>query len=194
MGARMSTGLFFVLLLFVPAILAARDSGDTDDFTAYVDQIRKWGMTENARMSIGMMASIQAGSTIPFFQKDDSTGAYFSGYRSASCPKPDMSEAERQELRDEYAAKTDPLIEKMRLLADTNNSGFITTEEGAEFRAIVEFGYRASHVVNNEGHDMKKICAGLSMSEERVREQAGQYKKLRVEARAAGLDFPDLDL
>jgi hypothetical protein len=151
-------------------------------------------MTENARMSIRMMASIQAGTTLPFFQKDDSTGAYWPGYRSASCPKPDMSEAERQELRDEYEAKTDPFIEKMRPLADADHSGFITTEEGAEFRALVEFGYRAAHVVGNEGHDMKKICAGLSMSEESVRERAEQYKELLAKARAGGLDLPDLDL
>jgi len=34
MRARMSTGCFFVFLLFVPTILAAEDPRDTDDFTA----------------------------------------------------------------------------------------------------------------------------------------------------------------
>jgi len=193
MKARMSTGWFF-FLLFVPAIVAAEDPRDKDDFTTYVDQIRKWGMTENARMSIGMIASIEAGATLLSFQKDDSSGAYFPRYMSASCPKPDMSESEREEWRDELEAKVAPFIGKMRPIADTNNSGFVTTEEGREFRAVVEFGYQASHIVNKEGHDMKKICAGLSMNEERARERAKQYRKLLAEARAAGLDLPDLDL
>jgi len=151
-------------------------------------------MTENARASIGLMASIEAGTMLLSFQKDDSSGAFWPRYMSASCPKPEMSETERQELRDELEAKIAPCMEKMRPIADTNNSGFVTTEEGAEFREIVEFGYKASHVVNEEGHDMERICAGLSMKEERVRERAKQYKTLLAKARAAGLDLPDLDL
>jgi len=193
MRARMSMGWFF-LLTFVPAIVGAADPRDTEDFAAYVDQIRKWGMTEYARGSIHMVASIEAGTRLLSFQKDDSSGVYFSRYTSTSCPKPDMSESERQELRDEYEAKLAPFVEKMRLIADTNHSGFVTTEEGSEFRALVEFGYQASHIVDKESHDMKKICAGLGMSEERVRERAKQYKEFLAKARTAGLDLPDLDL
>ncbi len=175
-------------------MLAAEDPTDSNDFMVYVEQIRRWGMTENARMSIRMIASIEAGTTILSFQKDDSSGAYWTRYMSASCPKPDMSKTERQELRDELDAKITPLIEKMRPIADMDNSGFVTTEEAAQFRAIVEFGYRAFHVLTEEGHDIKKICAGLSMNEEQIRESAKQYEEVLVKARAAGLDFPDVDI
>ena len=53
--------LLFVLL-FVPLMLTAHNPADSDDFTAYVEQIREWGMTENARASILMIASIEAGT------------------------------------------------------------------------------------------------------------------------------------
>ena len=194
MRGRKSTNWFFLILLLIPVTLAAKDPTDTDDFTAYVEQVRKWGMTEQGRSSISVIASIEAGITLLSFQKEDSSGVFWPRYMSASCPKPDMSETELQELRDELEAKIAPLREKMRSVADTNNSGFVTTEEGAEFRAIVEFGYRASHVVNEEGHDMVRICRGLGMNERQVRERAKQHKELLVKARAAGLNFPDFDI
>jgi hypothetical protein len=194
MRSRKSTNWFFLILLLIPVTLAAKDPTDTDDFSAYVEQIRKWGMTEQARSSISVIASIEAGITLLSFEKEDSSGVFWPRYMSASCPKPDMSETELQELRDELEAKIAPLREKMGSVADTNNSGFVTTEEGVEFRAIVEFGYRASHVVNEEGHDIERICRGLGMNERQVRERAKQYKELLVKVRAAGLNLPDCDI
>jgi hypothetical protein len=105
-----------------------------------------------------------------------------------------MTETERKELLDEHDAKITPFIEKIRPIADMNNSGFITTEEGSQFRTIVEFGYRASHVLAEEGHDIKKFCAGMSMNEEQVRDLIKQYEKVLVKARVAGLNFPDVDI
>ena len=181
-------------MLFVPAVLGAQEPQATDDFTAYIEQLRSWGMTEAARMSLYTLACVQSGLSVFIVEKDDSSGAYRFGYRGTSCPKPDMSEAERQELRKEQDAKIDPLVEKMRSIADTDKSGFVTTEEAQLFRAVVEFGYQASNVVKAEAHDMEKVCRGLSMTEKQIRERETQYKELLPKARAAGLDLPDLNI
>jgi hypothetical protein len=194
MRVGISRHSLFLIVMLIPAVLVAQDPRDSDDFTAYVEQIRKWGMTEDARGSIRMIASVEAGTTLLSYQKDDSSGAYWTRYTSTSCPKPDMSETERQELRDELEARIAPLMEKLRPVADMDNSGFVTTEEGAQFRAIVEFGYKASHVLTEEDRDLKKTCAGLSMNEDRFREQVKQYKELLVKAWAAGLELPDLEI
>ncbi len=184
----------FLIVLFVPAALAAQEAKDTDDFTAYVEQLRSWGMTEAARMSLYTLACVQSGISVFMVQKDDSSGVYRFGYRGTSCPKPDMSEAERQELLKEQDSKINPFVERMRSIADTDKSGFVTTEEAQLFRAVVEFGYQAFHVVKAEAHDMQRLCRGLSMTEKQIRERETQYKELLPKARAAGLDLPDLDI
>jgi hypothetical protein len=184
----------FVILLVMPNVLAAEDRKDANELNAYLEQIRDWGMTEVARMHLRMIASTIAGGTLLSFYKDGESGAYYTRYTSAFCPSPEMSDIERQRVQKEQEAKVLPLINKLQPIADMDDSGFVTTEEGAEFREIVEFGYRAAHVLNEEGHDMEQISAGLSMNEEQVRERAKKYQKFLAKAGVVGIGLPDLDL
>lgn len=194
MRARQSISWLFVILLVMPTVLAAEDAKDTDELSAYLEQIREWGMTEVARMHLRTIASIMSGGLLLSFEKDAKSGAYFTRYTSASCPSPETSEAELQRLQKEREARVLPLLTKLQSIADMDDSGFVTTEEGVECRELVEFGYRAAHVLNEEGHDMEKICAGLSVNEEQVRERAKKYKKVLAKAGFAGVGLPDLDL
>lgn len=77
----------------------------------------------------------------------------------------------------------------LKPLADLDNSGFISTSEETEFRALAEFGYKAAHVISAEEGDIDRIHRGLAMDEASFADMLEKYmyfifraSELRIES------------
>lgn len=193
MNTKSFTIIFLLLIILVSPVLSQVPAEEPDELEAYIADIREWRMTESARMSLRMLAGIYTEGTILTFKKDESSGLYWRSYQSSSCPKPDMDPAERARLRNEYESKIAPILSKLHPLADKDNSGFVTEEEGAKFRDVVEFAYQAVYVASQEGAGSEGFYTGMSMDEERFKQRVAEYKDMFLKARESGLDFPEIN-
>ena len=193
MNAKLFTVLSLFVILFAALPFAQVPADEPDELEAYIADIREWRMTESARMSLRFLAGILTENTILTFRKDEASGAYWRGYRGTSCPNPDMDPAERDRMQKEYELTIAPILSKLHPFADKDHSGFVTGEEGARFRDLVEFAYQASYVASQEGAGSESFYAGMSMDEERYKQRVAEYKKVFLKARESGLDFPELN-
>ena len=177
--------------LFIPCISAQTQAEDSKELKAYIENIRKWRMSERARGSLRSLAGVLTENTIMTFPQDEATGIYYKSYRNTSCMNPNMDPDELKRMKEEYELKIGPIVLKLQPLADTDNSGFVTTEEGAHFRNLVEFGYQATYVASKEDPDSKYFLIGMNMDKDRFKERISEYKELVQEARTRGIDLPE---
>lgn len=193
--------LLYVIILIVTASAApARGQGDPEDMLECIEQIMAWKMSEQAKMSVAMIAGMRLGGGIWSYHKDESSGIYFNSYTSAKCKSPDSDPAITEREDNEYRYRLDGEILRLRDLADFDGSGFVSTDEGMRFRQLVEFGCKAAHIAVEEKGDLAAIRLGLSVelggSEEGAFEnKVKEYNELRLEAEKAGISgFPSIVL
>ena len=77
----------------------------------------------------------------------------------------------------------------MAPFADSDNSGFITTQEARYFRKIYEFGHEYEFVVNELDGDWSRFGPNRDMSESDLGEWVAEYNKIAVRALATGYRF-----
>lgn len=174
------------LSMMLPLGLASQTATDPADMQKYIDEIRQYGMSEAGKGHLLMIASIRNGFTeLVFPQGPD--GSYGMSYTSLLCKNPsmdpDVARRERQE------AETKNGLETIRLkpLADSDRSGFVTTEEAWQFRQLVEFVYKIAHVSARESNDMQRTCKALGMFEDAVRQRLADYAMLQERLQDLGL-------
>jgi hypothetical protein len=184
--------LFFIMMVLADSA-ASQPEEPRSDLIEYIDQIKAWGMTEAARASIGMIADYRIGGATLSFHKDEKTGEYFIAIRGTKCFSPDRDPEQVERERERHEYQRDCEIIKLRPLADADGSGFVTTSEGKRFRSLVEFGYKAAHVISMEGADTEGCLQGLMMSEDEFREILAKYGELSIRAEKAGIEgFPEV--
>jgi hypothetical protein len=124
-----------------------------------------------------MIAGMRCGGSNWIYEQDAATGAYWSSFVGSRCKSPiqDSVQAETEEM--EYRYKLEKEILGLKSLADTDNSGFVSTAEGFEFRSLIEFGYKAAFVAEEEKGDLQAIVVGLQV-ELRGGDSSILYKKL----------------
>ena len=177
------------LVLFFSLALAG--AGEPSDLKQYIAEIRTSMMSESARSSVGTMAGIHLGHTTLEYQEDPASGRYWPSYMSNFCPKPGADPSEVKDIRAELKMAVDQEIKVLRPMADLDDSGFVTSEEGSKLRQLVEFGYLAAAVIENETPTVAAIAKASGLSEAQVRDRLNQYKAFTEAVGKAGLDpFP----
>ena len=151
------------ILLAIAGQVNATQTPDPPDLAAYIADVRAAGATEDAQGAIQMVAGIIAGDTVLEFRKGDS-GEYGNSYSSATCAKPGLSAEELASLRKEAADRRNPVFKALRLFADADNSGFISSKEGWSVRRTFEFGAKLAFLVEKEGRDKDRLCKLLRVS------------------------------
>ncbi len=158
------------LALAVLSALIAVDAvagGDPPDLLEYIARIRESGMSESARGALGMIAGVRAGSTILKYERADGSPRYWATFTSTGCPLPGADPGKVAEWQASLRAKEEAEFERLKPLADKDGSGFVSTEEGNEFRELMEFGVLAEQVREAEGPGLEKVAmaSGLEMKE-----------------------------
>jgi hypothetical protein len=151
------------LLLVMAGQISAAPTLDPPDLAAYIADVRAAGATEDAQGSLQTVAGIIAGDTILEYRKGD-TGEYGTSYSSTSCPKPGLSAEELAQLRKELADRRSPIFKVLRVVADADSSGFVSSKEGWSVRRTFEFGAELSFLVEKEGRDKDRLCKLLHVT------------------------------
>ena len=187
--------LLIIAITIVPSFVFSQTETQPTDLIECINQIKAWNMSESARGSLGQIARIRLGGSILSFQKDENSGAYFNSYSGTMCYSPDRNPEEIRLEREQFQYKVDGEIIKLRPLADFNDSGFVSTSEGSQFRSLIEFGYKAAYVNSAEDGDIGRICQGLMMNEGTFNEMLEKYNDFLIRAKNLGVeDLPEVTI
>ena len=196
----MKTVAIFTVILLFGLNLAAQTPDQPADMKECLDKIISLGMSEVAYQCIAHVAGMRIGGSSWLFKKDETSGIYWNSYAGNRCNKPDQDpeQAEREKIAFEY--KLDKEISRLKCLADSDGSGFISSDEGYQFRRLMEFGYKAAFVASSEEGDKQKVSLGLkvelggsdiSLLDEKLKE----YSALREKAEKNDIaDLPEVVL
>ena len=166
--------LISLMLLLIPGGKRA----DPRDFTEYVAQVRSAGATEYAQGEPTGVAEIILGQSIVDFPKEEDGTYPGTSYTSATCPPPGASEEEQARLEEVAERKQRPVVARLKEIADTDHSGFVSTMEAASLRDVVLFGLKAGHLARKETSDPARLREFLSVSEEKFRSSLESYARL----------------
>jgi hypothetical protein len=169
--------MFASMVLLASGITAVTPPAPAD-FSAYVEEVRKAGMTESARGDLRMVAGIMLGGTVVEFPRDPASGGFGRAYRSTSCPAPGLSAQARAKLAEEAAAREAPIVERLREVADTDRSGFVSTSEGWELRRTFEFGIQLAAMAPREGGDRAKLAKLMNVTPAEFEQRLTAYGAL----------------
>jgi hypothetical protein len=165
-------------------------AGDGADLAAYIESIRASGMSEMAQSQIGSVASIVAGASILTFRANTESGRYWPSYMSATCPNPNADPPELTRWKTHKTDERSVVLQQLKPFADADGSGFVTTQEGGDFRFLLEFGYLAAQVIRDEAATVQAIARAsgkdVADAEASLREYAALSKRI-TEAGVAGL-------
>jgi len=198
-------------LAVATGILASQFAFAQSDFEQYVERIRRSGMTEDAAGSLQMAASILSGATI-FEVKEAPQGGLSRSYSGAACFRPGAEEtppepprepegrrrvgtetrgwsatrAALRTLREKIEAKQEAWHSFLKKHADTDGSGFVSSEEGSAMRRRVELGALIAQLP----HIRKLDRLVKVVQEERARmvEDLAAYANLQAESVREGLE------
>jgi len=143
-----------------------------DDLQRYFAEARESGTSEWARIQLRTVASITTGGSILSFAKS-AQGEYYPSYQSASCPAGLDSMAVRQ-WQSESRQRIEPEVARLRLISDSDSSGFVSSAEANAFRELIEFGYFVDALIKG-GEDLDEVVRARRMTLEEVRERVRRY-------------------
>jgi hypothetical protein len=185
MGGRILLAIACFLVL-LPYGLAAQTAAEPPDMQKYIAEIRQYGMSEMGKSALTMVASIRNGYTeLTFPESPD--GSYGMAYSNLFCKNPNADPDLARNEREVAEMKNGLEMIRLKPLADADKSGFVTTEEGMQFRQLVEFVYRIAYVSGLENNDMQKTCKAMGMFEDAVRQKLADYEKLQEQLKELGL-------
>jgi hypothetical protein len=166
------------LLVLTGLPLLAEPAAQPPDFLSYVEEVRKAGATEEAQSALLSVAVIMVGDSVLDFPKDPKSGEYGKSYRSTSCPRPGLSKEARSKLAEDAAARREPVLKRLREIADADHSGFVSTREGWEVRLTFEFGAELADLVPKEGTDRSMLCKLLHVTPAEFDQRLQGYSSL----------------
>lgn len=155
--------------------------GFPEDLSGYIEEIRERGTTEMAASHLQSIAGIRAGVTIISYPYDEENEFYQTRYRSTVCPIPNASPRELTTFREETLNATQEEFERLQLLADSDGSGFVSTEEAALYRRMVEFGWKVRYL-EREGIDAGMLASQMGMEEQQFVSQREEYEEFTKHA------------
>jgi hypothetical protein len=102
-------------------------------------------------------------------------------YSNASCPAPN---ANRDSLQADFKRKSDVAKSEfttLQTLADTDSSGFISTEESSSLKRLIEFGRQFPAVLAVEHADTNLILFSMNMNRPDLERTIDDYRRLSGE-------------
>lgn len=164
---------------------------DPPDLVSYIEKIRAQGITDSGKSQIMMVVVIRLGQSTLTFDEDAQTGRYAPTFQSATCPVPGADPAETAQWQAELAAARDAEFVALRPLADSDGSGFVSSEEASTFRSVFELGLLAQGVVEKHGYSRAAICRASGLDEATMDSRLSRLDELGKLVAAAGLKpFP----
>lgn len=164
--------------------LTACTSSEPADFHAYAAELRHSGMTEMAASDLQMAASLLLGTRVAVMNQDPATKEWSRGLMSTTCAAP----AAR---RDGDSRELDALVRRLRSIADTDSSGFVSTAEASQLRTSVECAYYIQSLVGQHVTSVPDWMAALSIDKAGLEQECASYARLRPQLVALGTHPPD---
>jgi len=168
---------YFVTVILSVACCASAES----DLDEYISSIRQSGMSESAAGSVRMVAGILSGSTT-FRATPTPDGSVGRSYGSPEDSQ--LRWEEKVKVRTTRVANAEAWTEFFKDQADTDGSGFVSTQEGMALRRQVETGLVAVQLrpasieqLYDAGPEASKVEADLAA-----------YAVMRAEAAKQGLE------
>ena len=178
----MTSRLLLCALALCTTIIAPATAGDGADLTAYIESIRAAGMSETAQSQLRSVASIVCAASILKYIEDKDSGQYWPSYTSATCPNPNADAPELTKWKQVKKDESAETAQKLKPFADADGSGFVTTQEGSDFRYLIEFGFLADQVTHEQQAGLDAIARAsgtdLAAAEKRVRDYAAISKRI----------------
>ncbi len=168
---------YFVAGILSVACWASAES----DLDEYLSSIRQSGMSESAAGSVRMVASILSGSTT-FRATPTPDGSMGRSYGSPG--DSNLRGEEKVEVRTTRVAKAGAWTEFFKDQADTDGSGFVSTEEGMALRRQVETALVA---VQLGPASVEKLYDAVPEAS-KVEADLAAYAAMRAEAARQGLE------
>ena len=166
---------------------ASASPGDGADLTAYIESIRASKMSENAQSALVTVAGIACGATILKYIEDKESGRYWPSYQSAVCPNPTADAPELTRWKTIKVDESSALAQKLQPFADADRSGFVTTEEGMNFRFLIEYGYMAKQVMEEHEGSYDSIARAAGTDASAAEKRAQEYSALAKRISEAGI-------
>ena len=135
-------------------------------------------MDEEAYYALREVAGVQLGQVMITYDIDEASGRYKPRFTNEACLN---LQADPAQLKKQLEALQDELHEHVLLLgpgADADGSGFITTEEGARFRDLFEFGLLAAHCFENESAGPESLARAVGLDPEGADGRLKAYREL----------------
>ena len=162
------------------------------DRDAYLQEIQRSGMSEMAAGELLSAAAPLAG--VSRIRLARNRQGIFWNYEAVACIPPGTTEsgkAKAKALLEERRAKLDGWIAFLKLHADTDQSGFVSTDEGRTLRRRIELGV----AISATGHaaDLEEIGRFLGETPAEVARDLEAYRAIRSAALADGrTGMPDV--
>ena len=164
------------------------EGGDPPDLAEYIAKVRSAGLSENAESSVGMVARFVCGQSGFKLHKDESSGIYWVGMHSFTCPRPGLTEEELAAFNERNEIERAAIVDLLRPIADADQSGFVSSDEGWILRTVYEFGMKAGYVVSVEGSDPAFVSRGCNVSIEELQPRIEEYNRLAEAMSEVGIE------
>ena len=179
-GINMKLIFLLALAMFVSGTVGCGEDSPEGD-------VEGVGARDIATAQLNTVAYIHVGLATISFTKDSDSESYTTLYSSNGCLSPHLTAEERGQIVAERRTKIDPVVTKMKVLADADGSGAVSDKEAAEFRRIYEFGPRFRAIKEIEGDLAELIAKACNMSVNGLRESVSAYNQLVERAEEIGL-------
>lgn len=174
-------------LLLAAVVCVPRIAMPQTDFDKYVEEIRKTGMSESAFGDVRMAAGLlSGGSSFKAMRAPD--GSIGRSYSSNMCFVPTKDEKlldKQRALRQTLQAKQDAWVKLLQKHADSDGSGFVSTEEGHALRRRVEMGLIAAQLGIT---DVDELARAVFEDRAGAMADIAAYSRLLAEAAKHGLE------
>jgi hypothetical protein len=162
------------------------------DRDTYLEQIQRSGMSEMAAAELLTAAAPLAGVSRVRFARNRQ--GIFWNYEAVACIPPRTTESGRAKakaLLEERKAKLDSWVAFLKVYADTDNSGFVSTDEGSTLRRRVELGVAVS--ATGSPANLEELGRFLGETPAEVTKDLDAYRSIRSAALADGrTGMPDV--
>ncbi len=161
----------------------SKSSSDPTDLVRYCQEARSSGMSERAHDSLSMIAKLEVRTIILTAQRDPTTSTYFWNYLNTACPSSSPSVGQVESWNAQQVARENEVVALLKRAADSDDSGFVSSEEGNKFRATLELGLRAALILEDCPNCTRdQLASALGVTAEDLTEKLAVYDTVRSRA------------
>lgn len=151
------------------------------------EEASRYRMTEAAFETLVGIAELQTGVTVLRYRKENEDAQYHPVYESTVCPVPGATRL--QALFAAGRADIEPELLRLRTVADSDNSGFVSNAEASLLFLLVEFGLRLNYLAEKEGNSVARLAPAMGMRAEDLRTRVREYSDFVDAARQQAVVF-----